>query len=435
VFARGALAESWTFAWYPLVVVGMWRTLSRRRLVWYLPAAVAGLVLSHSVMALYFLGFCAALCAAGWRWHGWRAAGLAALGVALGFGLALWFVLPQQAHFRDVWVSVPAAINSEAAYVHATRIRPLDLVVEPAFLLGGPPSIAYLDRMRFNLGAGQFLMLGAAVWAVRASRTGRARATRLRALGRLVLGAWAVYVVFMLWPAAFLAVLPRQFGYIQFAWRLLGLTAFLASLGLAVFARRARLGPRATWALVAAAALIVLFVPPSEREPWTTPAWDAATVLAPDRLREEGKLGFTIQGEYLPRDFDLSAHVRGDLPPALFEAPRVRGGALVAWERDGLDCRATVAPGDECEVTFPIVYYDFYRAEAPDGRRLATYSADGFLAVRVPADVTAVSVTRGLTAISYVGLAATLVAAAVTVFASRRRRRQAIPRDPPFLLE
>src|SRR6185369_4098063 len=85
VFARGALAESWTFAWYPLIVAGLWRTVSRRRMVWYLPVAVGGLVLSHNVTALYFMGFCAALVAAAWWWHGWRAAGLAALGVGLGF--------------------------------------------------------------------------------------------------------------------------------------------------------------------------------------------------------------------------------------------------------------------------------------------------------------------------------------------------------------
>ena len=74
VFVRGALAESWSFVWFPLILAGTWRALSDKRVPWYLPVAWAGLVLTHVPTALYFVFPYGALLLVGlWR-AGWRVA-------------------------------------------------------------------------------------------------------------------------------------------------------------------------------------------------------------------------------------------------------------------------------------------------------------------------------------------------------------------------
>jgi hypothetical protein len=431
VFARGALAESWTFAWYPLVVVGMWRTLSRRRLVWYLPAAVAGLVLSHNITALYFLGFCAALAVAALRWHGWRAAGLAALGVALGFGLALWFLIPQQYYMPGVWVSDREFMWTDVAHVYDHRVMPYQFFYSfPRWWFGESHSPQWNDGMSFEIGAAQLLLIPVALAFVRARRNGTARRRgRLVALAWLSIVAWVACIAFMMRPDMFLAVLPPQFTYIQFPWRLLSPAAFFAALGIAVFARAARLPSVARYALVGAGVLSVAIVPAFERTRWTEPGWTDATLVSPSRLYEDSGLGYTVLGEYLPRDFDVEAYREGGVAMATFEKPRVVEGetSIVSWGRNGLDIRATLGPGGG-DVVFPLVYYDFYRAEGGDGRRLETFSRDGMLGVRVPAGIESVEITRGLTRVSFVGIAASAAAALATAVCAVAFRRRRAPR-------
>ena len=55
IFTRGALAESWTFVWFPLIVYGVWRTITRRQMAWHLPVTLAMLVLTHHGVAIYFM--------------------------------------------------------------------------------------------------------------------------------------------------------------------------------------------------------------------------------------------------------------------------------------------------------------------------------------------------------------------------------------------
>ena len=74
VFVRGALAESWSFVWFPLILAGTWRGLANRRVPWYLPVAWAGLLLTHLPTALYFVFPFGILLFLGlWR-EGWRVA-------------------------------------------------------------------------------------------------------------------------------------------------------------------------------------------------------------------------------------------------------------------------------------------------------------------------------------------------------------------------
>ena len=83
-------------------------------------------------------------------------------------------------------------------------------------------------------------------------------------------------------------------------------------------------------------------------------------------------------------------------------------------------------------VVFPIAYYDFYRAEGGNGRRLVTFSQDGMLAVQLPAGARSVSITQQITPVSKAGFALSGLAAIATglcAFALRRgaRSRARVP--------
>src|SRR6185369_15263743 len=116
----------------------------------------------------------------------------------------------------------------------------------------------------------------------------------------------------------FLFVLPRQFAFVQFPWRMLALSAFFASLGIAVFARCARCSVRTRNVLLACAAASVLLVPAFERTKWTEPDWTDATLVNDDALANDGGLGYTVLGEYLPREFDIRAYRAGDFDASDF---------------------------------------------------------------------------------------------------------------------
>lgn len=431
VFVRGALAEAWTFVWYPIILAGLWRALTRRTLPWYLPAAVAALVLTHNITAVYFLGFCALFCALGLVWSGWRATLVAALGLALGLGLAAWFLVPQQYYLRSVWVGDSAYMWADAEHVHAHRVMPHQLFYSwPATWFGESHGPGYRDDMSFELGVGQLLVIPLAVFVAlgRARARGR-RDRRLLIAGCLCLAGWLASVAFMLYPRPLLVLLPSAFAYIQFSWRMLGLAAFLSAAAIALFARAGGFSPRVRYAVAAAGVAIVLLVPSFQREALVSPEYTKGTILAPAYVREEGKLGFTVLGEYLPREMDVAALYDGRLGPADFERPRLSdgaGAAITSWHRSGLDMEATVEGGKGATVVFPLAYYDFYRAEGAGGKRLETFAADGMLAVRVPADAGSVAIRQVITPVSKAGFAASLLAllatAACSLLLGRRAR-------------
>jgi hypothetical protein len=441
IFVRGALAEAWTFAFYPIVVAGLWHAAARRRFKWYLPVGVGALLVTHNITALYFLGFCAVFCVLAAFWHGWRGVVLPSVGLALGLGLAVWFLAPQQVYMRGVWVSDPAFMWADADHVNQHRVMPWQLFysLPGRAWFGESYAPQWPDQMSFELGAGAFLALVVVLLVLRRRRAIAGRGSRrLAAVGWATVGAWGACVLFMVVPVAFLWPLPRQFAYIQFPWRMLAPATFLSAFALAVFARRARFGTRGRAALLAASVAIVAFVPGFERSVQVDDVFRTdATVLDPDFVRPQGELGFTVLGEYLPREFDVQGLRDGTIESRYFEAPWVEGGegsSLVAWSRNGLDFDAKVSAPGAFTLAFPLVYYDFYRVEA-DGHALETFSSNGFLAVRVPAGATRVAVCQRITPVYRLGFAASGCAALATValVLLLRRRRARLASSLPYV--
>ena len=408
IFVRGALAEAWTFVWYPIVVAGLWRAITRRVFPWYLPVGVAGIVLTHNITAIYFLGFCAVVCVAGLYWNGWKAAALPALGLALGLALSAWFLLPQQVYMKDVWVGEPYFIWADTAHVEEHRVLPHQFFFSyPDWWYGESHDPGHLDRMSFELGPAQLLVVPVAVAFLFLLVRRRRRLDHLALVLALVCFAgWAACLAFMLWPTAFLAVLPHQFGYIQFPWRLLGLSLFLSATAAALFVRYGGFTSTVRNGFVAAAILFVALVPSFQRQAPFEDGWVESRVLAPEYVREEGYLGYTVGGEYLPRDFDVFAIRDGRIGPEAFERPRVVDGegAVTAWHRTGLDMEATVSGAGDRSLVLPLAFYDFYVATTDGGRRLETFSSEGLLSVRVPAGYVEVAIRQELTPVTVVGI-------------------------------
>lgn len=97
IYVRGALSESWALMWFPLILLAVWKLIKEKNL-WspLLAGAIAGLLLSHNIMALWFAPVIVVwglLCWLGSEKSMKMLVALAVNGI-LGLGLASFFVLP-----------------------------------------------------------------------------------------------------------------------------------------------------------------------------------------------------------------------------------------------------------------------------------------------------------------------------------------------------
>lgn len=422
IYVRAALAEAWTFVWYPLILLGLWQAFRKRRLVWYLPVCICALVLTHNITAVYFLSYCGlfTLCAMAIR--GWRAGVIPAVAVGMGILLGMWFLLPQQYYIPSVWVGDSEFMWTSATHVAEHRVLPWQFFYShPKYWFGESTGPGFVDGMSYELGVGQLLLVPVALLALRRFRwRNRMRVSPVLAvLGLSIVVGYVASLVFMLFPEMFLAVLPKQFAFIQFPWRLLAMTAFLAPI-LAVVAV-SRLSRRLAWtvpAFAAASVLVVLLVPGYQLTPQTEEHWTDAFLLTPESLFAHGNRGYTVLGEYVPREIDIVTFQREGLDPAVYLAPSVIEGAdaaVVAWTRSGPDFRVTVAAPEGGVVRIPLFAYDFLAASTADGEALETSSASGMLAVRVPPGLTSVVIGQRLSTPSRIGLGISLLASVLLV--------------------
>jgi hypothetical protein len=423
VFVVGALEESWTFVWYPLVLTGAWWTVTRERLSWLLPLSVAGLLLTHAVMALYFLGLGALVLAVRGSRLGWRGAGRVAAGGLLGGALTLWHFLPARLALADVWAGVPEVTRSLPYFVHGHRVQPWQWFDEHPNRWNGISAFEF-DSMCFALGAGQWvvLVLAAGVYAVLARRglaVGDARLTSLaRGLGVL----WAGCLLFMAAPLLFLSVLPPAFSAIQFPWRLLGVTAFLSLAAAALFLARAPIRPRLGAVITSATVVLALSTPPFQRTNSLVSDWDDAAINR-WTLRRNGASGYTANGEYLPRLHPVKKWVDR------VSASPVPGGDIqvLGAERDGSRWSMRVDAPQGGPLVLPVVAYDFYRATADGERALETFSEQGLLGVRLLPGQYTFTVEPGTTPAGWVGAWLGVAALGGVLFLASRRRSPWLP--------
>lgn len=421
VFVRGALAESWTFVWYPLIVGGAWRGVRDGRFSWALPLGIAGLVLSHAVMALYFMALIGVIGAVLLRAAPRRMLALVVPAAILGAGLTAWFVLPQQQHLAGVWASDPDHMWTSAAFVHAHRVMPAQLLTTDPERWWGRTTIYPEDGMSFALGVGQLLLVPLAlVYAWRVRRAKGAGDELEVALIVMLVAAWCVVVGFMVAPGPVLLALPDAFSYLQFSWRLLGIAAFVAAAALALILQRLTPGPIGRAAVALAGVALVLSVPGFQRDARRVDGL-TASALTESVLRSSGALGFTMVGEYLPREI-----VPEQAASEVAAAPRVNGPArILQWSKDGAAARVRVIATGASEVVFPLVHYDFYRAES-GALTLPIHSRNGLVAATLPAGEHEIIVQPRITGTTWAGVAVAGAAALGLLLLARANRREVI---------
>jgi hypothetical protein len=229
----------------------------------------------------------------------------------------------------------------------------------------------------------------------------------LERLARLTLLPWWPLLLFLVRPGIFLSVLPAQFGYIQFPWRVLGLMGLLVAVSFACSFAAA--GER--WVRVGCAIAVVFVIVRAGVSPSVIPAWTAGYL---EQQMEQGrKFGLTGRSEYLPRTVpgpgDDYAGALQALLNEVSAAPRASPGVRVeSLERRGSATDVVVDAVASGALVLPTVYYDFYSARLQDGTRLATRDSLGLLAMDVPAGRHAIAVRERLTPVVWTGLALSL---------------------------
>lgn len=214
IYVRGAVGEALAFVFPPLVAWALSKIASEKKKKWIgvLGLGIAGLVLSHNIMAYMFVPFLA-IYAFMLRKNLVRMF----LGLILGISVSIYFWLP-----AIVESSVMKYGTGEFNFIdHFPTIRQL---FTPYFGYGasvpGPG-----DGMSFFLGVINILLLVSALLLIR-------KAKKIILWALLVMG---VSIFLMNHRSAFLWDNVPYLPYFQFPWRFLGLSAFVTSVLVIVF--------------------------------------------------------------------------------------------------------------------------------------------------------------------------------------------------------
>lgn len=279
VYWRSAFAELLAAALLPLLLLWVLRLKEPGfRPVLWLSLTLAAAWLTNApaaVMIQYSVAGLAALLAA--REHSWRLLARAALAVALGAGLASFYLIP--AVYEETWVKIGEVL--------APGVRPQD-----NFLFTSIPDV---DHNRFNLlvsilAAVEISAVAAAIWLSRGWRAQQRSPWILLSCWGGLAALVMVSITNPLWQH-----LPKL-RFVQLPWRwLLCLNAALAIL-LTMATRR--------WSsrMLASVALLAVVVIPAYRiqQPW----WDSASDIEEMRDAVSEGTGYEGTDEYVPAGAD-----------------------------------------------------------------------------------------------------------------------------------
>ncbi len=321
--ARGDLAESLSFAAFPLALWALHRFMnSGRALPWLASViAVAGVILSHNLMAMVFFALLTGWVA--WQWvlqlvrrrRGRNAAskaigptgkplpasvGLLPLALLLGVGLSAFFWLPVALE-QDA-VNLSSLIGDGSHFDFRNHFLSLSQLLAPTQMLDWG---ATEQRFVFGLGIAQWLLgLTGIVFIILG---------RVRQRGEALYFVIAFISVLFLMTSASLVVweLVPLLEYLQFPWRLLGpavaLLAVLAGAGaeglLTLLRRYRRAGSWLTAALVGGILLSAL--PLSQIPPWPGDFGDTGRKEIVDIELAGRWVGTTSTADFVPATVDV----------------------------------------------------------------------------------------------------------------------------------
>jgi hypothetical protein len=400
LYVRGAFAEGWAMAWYPLVLLGVVRWTREERLPWWWPLAVAATLLSHTASSLWALPAIGLIGLLAARSHPGVAAWRRLVGAsALALGLTAFSLLPVAWYLPGVRAAEPGLMAATVELIGAT------------------------GNVWRRLGPVAALELVIVAGAIALIRAGRGKDDHSRLLGWSLLGQ-AALVAMSAAPAGIWALVPQPWRYVQFGWRLLAPATFLVALGFGLLAMRfvTRVGRAA---IVLAAALIALGgVARLQSEGLLDPTLTQDHIVPWIRL-PYGDYGMTAQGDYLPREANPDSLGR--------RIERTRDSLLSAGalslDADGRP--ATVRPGGATEVPLPLVAYDIFRLRDERGRDLESRSEAGQLVAVTDSTVGTVRISRRLPPVVAAGMAISLASLVMVGIGAGRGRGSGARRGGP----
>ncbi len=248
VYVRGdALSEFYAFAFYPLILLALWRLRHRPSPAntAFLALAYGGLILSHNISALVFSPFVGLwLIAYGLPSTNNKSPAIsymlyATSGIGLGLALSAWFWLP--ALLEGKWVHLERMTSGYLNY--SGHFRSADLIQWKLLF------DYHREASPYAVGAVQAILALVGIVSILIWWTRRRRLERNSAFFLLMLACVTFLITPLsrpLWDA--IPLLP----FAQFPWRLLAVQALPASL---IIGYLARLPSRMTWRYVIAGAL------------------------------------------------------------------------------------------------------------------------------------------------------------------------------------
>lgn len=446
VYRRGALAETFSFVWFPLILWLSQRLVDSRRYrdAAFLGVAIAGLILTHNLSAMLFMPLAAAyLLFIGWRSHqpgdrrgpgpGWSHGPLALLALALciAASLSAFYLLPVVAESRFAHLSYD--YNSTGYVSHLT---PAGGFISPQLLYQYFPDQGVaaehpLGLIQALLGAGSLIVL----W--RRARSGRP-------WGHLAFW-WAVLAggVFMTldWSLPVWRLFQPLLSMVQYPWRfmslvdlsvayLIGSLLMVGDLGRDVAASQpaVRSNPGRYLALGAAVVALAANVLPNLATPAVALSdSDVSLQRMWDADYAAGQIGATWTAEYLPLTVreERWAIPR---PPASPEAEvAVSGSAIILLRDAGLLFQEfdVQSPG-ALSLRLHAFWFPGWQGRV-DGAPVPTYASGslGLVTVDIPPGKHLVRVAFEDTAARSIGGAGSAVGLAVVliiVLAGGRRR-------------
>ncbi len=424
VYVRGdALSEFWAFVWFPLILLGIDRTIqdaAAHNAAW-LALATAALALTHNVSVVLFAPVIVTFAAAR-LFHHWRAAGAGAMLRALarlaGAGAAAliassWFWLPAVLDTRLVQLD-----DQTTGYFHySNHFRAADLL--QFSLLFDYTTDA--ERTPFSMGLVQaaLTVAGAATWGI-ARRQRRSSTAPWLPMAGFAATTWLITPLSApLWAL----ITPLQLA--QFPWRWLSVQSLFSAwlIGGLAFGLRARSNAMTTHAIpgLAMAALLVAML-------WQLPtarlhirSEDVTTHAIQFYEWYSGNIGTTIRAEYLPRAVRPRPYVG---PALLGQPPRalpVEQAAEGDWEsvllsQNPLQQTWRIRLTRPLTLAFPMLDHPRLQVLLDGAPADARHrSADGWAAIALPAGTHLLTLRRAASVVERATLwLAALVTAALT---------------------
>ena len=449
VYVRGDVAELLALAFPPFILWALYRLVRQPGLPWVAPAVLlyAALILTHNLTALTFtpllLAYLLVLVAV---LRAWRSLPFVAAAVALALGLTAFYWVPSLLEKDLVQIDrvlTPPTFDYRAHFVAVQDLLAVQMPIDRRLGDVGIPKALGASLVVLAVGG----LLG--FFIRRPARPTLWQGVFL-ALATLALAVLMTPASRVLWDAVPLA------AYVQFPWRLLGLTALGLALLVGAAARLLLPGdgpgapgrlvflPAAGLALLTLAVVMPTFVLlyPTER------SRVSANPTIRDTLRFEhadGALG-TTGGEYLPMWVEYLPEPSPMLPAYEGSAPmeRLNRPSLPAnveaelLHRSGRHEAYRFRADRPTTILMNVLYFPFWHAYV-DGTEVpvSAFEPYGLVTFTVPAGERLVELRRemttlahGATWVSYGALAVT-VAAALAGGALRRRRSHPVAERSP----